>query len=195
MLRIHQHLIRERITLIRSDGRNVIPILIHHHDDPHRGFLQTLLHLSAISRGFGFAACGREGYVEDPGLPYCFLVCFCDEPAFATFLFEELEDDLAPGGFAGGGGILLLGRLLLGMLLLVVVIVIAGDVELADEGVCALFDEGFDLWVGDVGECDVEDFVGCWMEGVEETVEENCVDDGFGGGGVSKLEKRRLLGT
>lgn len=41
-----------------------------------------------------------------------------------------------------------------------------------------MFDEGFDVGVRDVGEGYVEDVVGCWVEGVEEAVEEDCVDDG-----------------
>jgi hypothetical protein len=50
---------------------------------------------------------------------------------------------------------------------------------LADQGVCALFDEGFDGGVGDVREGYVEDVVGGWLLGVEEAVEEDCVDDRF----------------
>jgi hypothetical protein len=42
-----------------------------------------------------------------------------------------------------------------------------------------LFDEGFDGGVGDVREGYVEDVVGGWLLGVEEAVEEDCVDDRF----------------
>lgn len=42
-----------------------------------------------------------------------------------------------------------------------------------------MFDEGFDGGVGNVGEGYVEDVVGGGLLGVEEAVEEDCVDDRF----------------
>lgn len=116
----------------------------------------------------------REDDIHHPRLPDRFLVGFGYEPAaFSTLLFEELDEDLV---VAGRVGMMMWGGW---------VTTVVGVVELADEGVEAVFEEGFQFGVGDVGEGGVEDVVGCGVEGVEEAVEEDGVDDAFwGGGGV-----------
>ncbi len=48
---------------------------------------------------------------------------------------------------------------------------------MADEGICALFDGLFDFVGGYVGEGCVEDVVGGRVEGCEDAVEEDCVQD------------------
>lgn len=96
ILRIHQDLIRKRIRLIRSNGRDMVPLRINQRNNLHSSFLQTAFNLSSISRSFRFTSrtCKRD--INHPCFPDCFFVCFCDEPAsFSTALFEELDDYLA----------------------------------------------------------------------------------------------------
>lgn len=70
-------------------------------------------------------------------------------------------------------------------------------VQLADEGGGALVDQGLQLRNGDVGEGEVEDFVGLGGQGGEVPVEEdgveNAADDVADRGGVSKGLEDELL--
>lgn len=75
------------------------PILIHIRDNLHRSLLQTPLNLSPIPLRFGLTPRARQRDFYNPCLPNGLLVRFRDEPAFAAFALEELDQDLAAGGF------------------------------------------------------------------------------------------------
>lgn len=60
-----------------------------------------------------------------------------------------------------------------------------GGGEVADERAGALVDEGLELGLGDVGEGEIEDFVGLRDDGGEIAVEEDGVEDSWVARGMS----------
>ena len=147
ILRIHQYLVRESIRVIRCDGWNMVPLSINSLDDIHDSSLQKLLHLSSIPRSFGLAPRRCHRHIYNPVLPHCLFIGFCNEPSLSAFLFEKLKHKLASPCFQ-----LILRRLLC-----------RHRIELADKCIGALLDEVFNLILGDIRKCHVQNIVRGWL--------------------------------
>ena len=92
-LRVDQDLVRERIRLIRRDGRYMVPLLVRSVHDLHCRSMQLLLHLSPIPCSFRFAPRACQRHLDDPVLPDRLLVCFRYEPAFPPLPLQKLHNE------------------------------------------------------------------------------------------------------
>ena len=158
ILRINENLIWKRIRLVRSDGRDVIPVPVDDVYDLHGCSLQRHLHSSACFDCFcdhwsahdsavllpnqfrtGLVSGCCECHIQDPILPHHLFIRLCSEPALLPLLLHELYNDLSSTPFKTlilGGSRTELRRSA------------CGDVELADEGTSALLDQSFEVHVG-----------------------------------------------
>lgn len=91
---VDQDCIRKWVRLIGGNGRDVISLLADCCHDPHRRFLQALFHQPSVPYCFWLAPRTRQGNLDYPVLPHCFLFTLDAKPAcFASLLLEKLHDD------------------------------------------------------------------------------------------------------